>query len=521
MKKTHIVLSSIALAALFILVGASSQTLVQAATTVCQVFSGCTGSSAIPTAGQVLVGQPNGTYAPSNVIVASTTIGGGTQTTGLTISGGATTTENAYFAGMVNILDTTTIGIKNGDTSKFIVNANATALQPPPASTFIHYGQADGIAARVVHDAYGGTPNYIFRRANGTAASPSAVLAAESIGTIAGFGYGATAYTINARASITMPAAENWTDAAQGAEIIFSTTAIGTAVSPTQRMKITDAGNVGIGTTTPGQKLSVAGDILGNKIIGSYFTTTSTTASIFPYASSTVLTVSGNAYFPGSGIWNSNGNVGIGTTTPFAKLSLHAVGGETATTLFAIASSTSAFATTTHLSVKNDGTIYAPNTSSSGSAQTGYWCYDANGQFIRTSTTCLVSSSRFKERVGDLDVGLAEVMKLRPVSYFLKDTMGDPNNADQQLGFIAEEAQAVDPRLITRNSEGHVQSFRYEQFTALLTKAIQEQQRQIENLKVGAVKTTRTAEENWQWVAIMLLLFGIVYQQVQIKNLRK
>lgn len=38
-------------------------------------------------------------------------------------------------------------------------------------------------------------------------------------------------------------------------------------------------GNVGIGTTTPGQLLSVAGDILGNNIIGSYFTGTSTATS--------------------------------------------------------------------------------------------------------------------------------------------------------------------------------------------------------------------------------------------------
>lgn len=49
----------------------------------------------------------------------------------------------------------------------------------------------------------------------------------------------------------------------------------------------------------------------------SYFVATSTEhRNVFPYASTTAITVASNAYFPGSGIWNSSGNVGIGTTSP-------------------------------------------------------------------------------------------------------------------------------------------------------------------------------------------------------------
>jgi len=50
-------------------------------------------------------------------------------------------------------------------------------------------------------------------------------------------------------------------------------------------------GNVGIGTSTPYAKLSVVGEIVGRN-----FTATSTTASTFPYASTTALTVSGSLY---------------------------------------------------------------------------------------------------------------------------------------------------------------------------------------------------------------------------------
>ncbi len=57
-----------------------------------------------------------------------------------------------------------------------------------------------------------------------------------------------------------------------------------------------------------------------------YFIATSTSlASSFPYASSTALSVSGTAFFPGSGIWDSSGNVGVGDTTPSYALDVNGV----------------------------------------------------------------------------------------------------------------------------------------------------------------------------------------------------
>ena len=66
------------------------------------------------------------------------------------------------------------------------------------------------------------------------------------------------------------------TNGTNSIDTIF-TTAFGGTI--TEKMRITSTGNVGIGTTSPGQKLSVAGDILGNNVIGSYFTGTSTATS--------------------------------------------------------------------------------------------------------------------------------------------------------------------------------------------------------------------------------------------------
>lgn len=59
-----------------------------------------------------------------------------------------------------------------------------------------------------------------------------------------------------------------------------------------------------------------------SSLMSGFFVATSTTASQLRYASTTALTVSGTAYFPGSGIWNSSGNVGIGTTTPTTRLAV-------------------------------------------------------------------------------------------------------------------------------------------------------------------------------------------------------
>ena len=77
-----------------------------------------------------------------------------------------------------------------------------------------------------------------------------------------------------------------------------------------------------------------------------------------------------------------SGNIGVGTTSPFAKLSVHANNGETNMTLFAIGSST-ASATTTHFVVTNAGLVGIGTTSP---GNTLHVAQDSNGfTGIRTS----------------------------------------------------------------------------------------------------------------------------------------
>jgi expansin (peptidoglycan-binding protein) len=82
-----------------------------------------------------------------------------------------------------------------------------------------------------------------------------------------GFGYSVTANTYQ-------PAYMGYIETTNSGEtkgdLIFGTRNAVTDITPTERMRITGAGNIGIGTTTPAEKLSVNGNIRAKKIIISH-----------------------------------------------------------------------------------------------------------------------------------------------------------------------------------------------------------------------------------------------------------
>jgi hypothetical protein len=102
--------------------------------------------------------------------------------------------------------------------------------------------------------------NFIGRRAEGTLAKPTALLAGDNIMAMQGRGYGLTGFSTASRAYMKFFAAENWTDSAQGTYISLATTLKGTAAA-VERLRILDNGKVGIGTITPTSPLTVAGAI--------------------------------------------------------------------------------------------------------------------------------------------------------------------------------------------------------------------------------------------------------------------
>lgn len=87
------------------------------------------------------------------------------------------------------------------------------------------------------------------------------------------------------------------------------------------------------------------------------------------------------------------------------------------------------------------------------------------------------SSIRYKTNVVPFSGGLDFIDRLRPVSYNWK------SDGASDIGFIAEEVDALDARFITHNAQGEIEGLKYDRLTTVLVNAIKEQQRQIELLQ--------------------------------------
>lgn len=132
--------------------------------------------------------------------------------------------------------------------------------------------------------------------------------------------------------------------------------------------------------------------------------------------------------------------------------------------------STGAFTTLT----ASSATVTLPGLTATSAAQTGTVCSGAAGILtVDTTTTCLLSSLRWKEHIRPLDVGLDEVLRLTPVSYDLKPEF-NPAGLGRQVGLIAEDVQKVDSRLVGVGLDGLANGVRYQQLTALLVRGEQE-----------------------------------------------
>jgi hypothetical protein len=256
------------------------------------------------------------------------------------LSGGTVTAFNTNGSERMRIDASGNIGIGTTSPATKLTILNNTALPSAGTISGTTIWSVGGNSANsyILMDAFGSSPIFTGRRAQGTVASPTASVSGNTLAMFAAYGYGSTGYSSSQRAQINLQSSETWTDSAQGTRISFLTTQIGTT-STTTKMLIDDVGNVGIGTTTPAYKLQVS-STQGTAGI------TSTTAGQTPYLILNNTADSSNSYIfcPNKQLGlvqsdtsassivyfstqntermriDSSGNVGIGTSSPTALL---------------------------------------------------------------------------------------------------------------------------------------------------------------------------------------------------------
>lgn len=191
----------------------------------------------------------------------------------------------------------------------------------------------------------GSEPNLAGRFALGTSAAPLAVSSGSALVSFGARGYTGSAFTSD-RARITMSADQTFTSGANGTRISFFTTTNGTT-SMSERMRIDNTGFVGIGTLNPARNLHVSNGASGvtPTNLAPLFVENNSNAYLqlgSPEANFTGVlfgkpsnAFSGGILYDGSSnlqlrtggsnirmTVTSTGNVGIGTTSPTAKLDI-------------------------------------------------------------------------------------------------------------------------------------------------------------------------------------------------------
>jgi hypothetical protein len=269
-----------------------------------------------------------------------------------------------------------------------------------------------------------------------------------------------------------------------------------------------NTGNVGIGTTTPSSKLHIAGSDMNIALLFEntsanpgrnyiLFKTQGTEQGYIGLGGGATNHMSVAAYGASNNLFLEtngtvkmtvlpSGNVGIGTTAPSSKLTVNDgnIGVQSAgvtkgylwwddgNSKFGVGPGSS-----------NNSFMFNPSTST----------VNFNGASCNGTTWANASDSRLKRDIQPMSkYGLSTVMQLKPVTYFYK---ADKTN-HLEVGFIAQEVQKIVPEVVSGTegdiAKGETLGLSYGNLVPVLTKAIQEQQAEIEALKKQIEELTKT-----------------------------
>ena len=251
-----------------------------------------------------------------------------------------------------------------------------------------------------------------------------------------------------------------------------------------ERLRIDTSGNVGIGTSSPSQKLDVVGNIISSQSITIGSGGLYQAGSIYADASWGMIFRSKTASGGGQGAEfmfasstgtermriDSGGNLLVGTTSSNARLTVNGVNTSSTDNSFVARKSDS----TVVLQVRNDGYVFLPPTYNLTTGNAANLFINTDGSLLRST-----SSLKYKSNVKDAVHGLAEVMQLRPVTY-----KGINDGETIFGGLIAEEVDAVGlTEFVQYAEDGSPDALAYGQMVSLALKAIQELKAELDSVK--------------------------------------
>jgi len=390
-------------------------------------------------------------------------------------------TSGYYNAGNVGIGTTT-------PSAPLWVNGSGTGASS--ANTAAFSAPNIGSNTSVVH--WGSTGDIYWR----SAASTGRVILQDTGGNV-GIGTANPTAALEVKGSINLDVANSSVSPAvispidsgsYGVHLAFSPRANGG--SAVEAMRITQAGNVGIGTTAPGAKLQVDTASIGYGEVRIKSTGTSSTIGYYSADGGWDAGVGGwnnpdkfviGKYNPGGGaklVVDTSGNVGIGTTNPNAKLAIannvssDGPGGSYSSYQLMLYDS------------GNANSSYGLGISSSvlwfNSA--AFFKFYANGTqigWIDASGFRTGSDLRLKKDIRVLESPLQRLLLLDGVSY---SWINENFPRKRVMGFIAQDLVKVFPEVVDADENGYL-SVNYSQLIAPMVEALKEEHEQKQELE--------------------------------------
>jgi FtsZ-binding cell division protein ZapB len=420
-------------------------------------------------------------------------------------SGSATGTGTA---GNILLNSSTTgytgIGISTPSTTLHIYSAQPSTISAPDRAGLIVDGEGTSYGARIAARAFSATEGAIFGgyRAMGPKSALSTVTSGKGLVSLIGYGYDGSNWSGNSSSpGITLESSEIWSGTAKGSRITFNTTA-NTTTAATERMRIDQNGNVGIGTgaVAPTALLEVNGTLT---VAGaSNFNSVTAGTGNFGTMNSAIAVVNGSngwgavmslrnqsttgfsGTFMTDTVGNNHGLLGYGNSASIFPGAIVLGSSDNATPLVfgvnsietARISPTNGFfgigtsnpLTPLHVDI-NAATAVATFENSTGSCS------------ITPTTSSLSCSSdiRLKRNVENI-LGLTALNKIIQLQAKTYEWKGGDNS--RHIGFIAQEAEKIVPELVTEDSKGYKQ-ISYSGFVPLLSEAIKEVHQETESQK--------------------------------------